>query len=179
MKFTTPDIASGGGILNLPETDAAGNPVYLVDEFGQLLLDWKGEPQLAYENARRVRFLLQPPSKAGPSKTVLVALYRQGEEGSGKPADIFMRRIKAASGNPYDFKNFLPGAQNLSSVEPTVMWQNPFDAEMPAKMIRWNWTPANLADSSAKNPYTDAIAHRGALSGDELIIGYSWTITSR
>ena len=64
----SPKIVAGGGIINLPETDAAGNPVYLVDEFGELLLDWKGDPQLAYENARRVRFITQPKSKAGPRR---------------------------------------------------------------------------------------------------------------
>jgi hypothetical protein len=176
FDLTQPDIAGGGGIVNLPETDAAGNPVYLVDEFGELLLDWKGEPQLAYENARRVRFVTQPKSKAGASKTVLVALYRQGEEGSGKPADIFMRRIKASpTGNPYTFDNFVPGAQNLSSVEPTEMWQNPLDLTKPNKMLRWGWSPANLADSSAKNPYDDSKAHRGTLNGDDLIVGYAWT----
>jgi len=176
FDFRSPDFASGGDILNLPETDAAGNPVYVVDEFGELLLDWKGEPQLAYENARRVRFITQPKSKAGASKTVLVALYRQGEEGKGKPADIFMRRAVASpTGNPYAFKNFVPGVQNVSSVEPTLMWQNPLDAEKPEKMLRWGWSPDNLNDSSAKNPYTDAKAQRGALSGDDLLIGYSWT----
>ncbi len=176
FDFANPQVVGGGGIVNLPETDEAGNPVYLVDEFGALLLDWKGEPQLAYENARRVRFVTQPKSKAGASKTVLVALYRQGEEGSGKPADIFMRRIKASStGNPYAFGNFVPGAQNLSSVEPTELWQNPFDSEAPVKMLRWGWSHDNLADSSARNPYTDSKAHRGALNGDELLIGYGWT----
>jgi hypothetical protein len=176
FDFTNPEIAGGGGIVNLPETDAAGNEVYLVDEFGDLLLDWKGEPQLAYENARRVRFVTQPKSKKGASGTVLVALYRQGEEGSGKPADIFMRRIVApSSGNPYAFGNFVNGAQNLSSVEPTVLWQNPFDPEAPVKMLRWAWEPFNLDDSSAQNPYTDARAHRGSLNGDELLIGYSLT----
>jgi hypothetical protein len=176
FDFRNPEVAAGGGIVNLPETDTAGNPVYLVDEFGDLLLDWKGEPQLAYENARRVRFVTQPKSKKGPSGTVLVAIYRQGEEGSGKPADIFMRRVKAsATGNPYAFANFVPGAQNLSSVESTVEFQDPFDPEKPVKMLRWAWTEDNLSDSSAKNPYTDARAHRGSLNGDELIIGYSWT----
>lgn len=176
FDFANPQVASGGGTLNLPETDAAGNPVYLVDEVGELLLDWKGEPQLAYENARRVRFVTQPKSKKGPSGTVLVALYRQGEEGKGKPADVFMRRVKAsATGNPYAFGNFVPGAQNLSSVGPTVEWQNPFDLEKPVKILRWGWSHDNLADSSAKNPHTDARAQRGSLNGDELIIGYSWT----
>jgi hypothetical protein len=171
-----PVTVAGGGIINLPETDADGNPVYLVDEFGELLLDWKGEPQLAYENARRVRFITQPKSKAGDSGTVLVTLYRQGEEGRGKPADIFMRRmVSLTSGNPYAFKNFLPGAKNVSSVTPTETFQDLFDAEKPIKMVRWAWTDANLEDSSAKNPFSDARAHRGALNGDDLIIGYTWT----
>jgi hypothetical protein len=171
-----PETVGGGGIINLPETDADGNPVYLVDEFGELLLDWKGDPQLAYENARRVRFITQPKSKAGSSGTVLVALYRQGEEGRGKPADIFMRRmVSLTKGNPYAFKNFVPGAQNVSSVEPTVTFQDPFDDTKPIKMLRWGWSDANLADSSATNPFSDARAHRGALNGDDLLIGYSWT----
>jgi hypothetical protein len=174
FDFANPEMIGSGGIINLPETDVAGNPVYLVDEFGELLLDWKGDPQLAYENARRVRFVSQPKSKKGASGTVLVALYRQGEEGSGKPADIFMRRmVSLTSGNPYAFENFVSGAQNLSSVEPTVEWQ--LDEESPMKMLRWAWSSANLADSSAKNPYTDSRAHRGTLNGDELMIGYSWT----
>jgi hypothetical protein len=178
FDFLNPETGAGGKIVNLPETDASGNPVYVVDEAGQLLLDWKGDPQLAYENARRVRFILQPKSKAGPSGTVLVALYRQGEEGKGKPADVFMRRVvapKTQSGNPYRFDNFVGGAQNLTSVTPTRMWQDPFDADKPNKMLRWSWNPGNLDDSSAKVPYTDAIAQRGALNGDELIIGFSWT----
>ena len=45
----------------------------------------------------------------------------------------------------------------------------------PVKMLRWGWSPANLADKSGTNPRDDARAHRGALNGDDLIIGYSWT----
>ena len=157
FDFAKPQVVGGGGILNLPETDAAGNPIYLVDEFGELLLDWKGDPQLAYENARRVRFVSQPKSKKGASGTILVALYRQGEEGKGKPADIFMRRVVASpTGNPYAFGNFVPGAQNLSSVEPTERWQDPFDADKPVKMLRWGWSSDNLADKSGKYARDDA-----------------------
>ena len=29
--------------MKLTETDADGNSVYVVDEFGDLLLDWKGD----------------------------------------------------------------------------------------------------------------------------------------
>ena len=177
-----PETVSGGAILNLPETDAAGNPVYVLNEDGTLMLDWKGEPILAYENARRVRFIPQPKSKMGDSGTVLVALYRQGEEGSGKPADVFMRRASVLKpdgsvkgGNPYDFANFKPGAQNVSSVTPTELFQDPFDAGKPEKMLRWSWSPANLDDKSGTNPRDDALADRGALEGDDLIIAYSWT----
>ena len=171
-----PKTVAGGGMINLPETDADGNIVYLVDEDGNDLLDWAGNQIPATENARRVRFITQPKSKEGASGTVLVTLYRQGEEGRGKPADIFMRRMKASpSGNPYAFGNFVSGAQNVSSVEPTEWFQDPFDAEKPNKMVRWAWSDENLADSSAKNPFSDARAHRGALNGDDLIIGYTWT----
>jgi hypothetical protein len=178
-----PEIVGSGGIINLPETrvndEGETVPVYLVDEFGELLLDWKGDPQLAYHNARRVRFITQPKSKTGKSGTVLVALYREGNEGRGKPADVFMRRIsidkKTDTGNPYMFSKFVPGAKNLSSVTPTVTFENPYDDTKPIKMLRWAWTHDNLDDSSAMNPFSDARAHRGALNGDDLIIGYSWT----
>ena len=112
----------------------------------------------------------------GDSGTVLVALYRQGEEGSGKPADVFLRRIVAPSkNNPYAFAAFVPGAQNVSSVTPTVTFQDPFDEEKPVKMLRWSWTPANLDDTSGAYARDDAMADRGALNGDDLIIAYSWT----
>jgi hypothetical protein len=167
---------AAGGIVNLPETDASGNVVYVKNEDGSLFLDWKGDKVLAYENARRVRFVPQPPSKLDKSeKTSVAILYRQGEEGSGKPADIFMRRIvRGDSGNPYAYGN-IQVAQNLSSVTPTTLFQDPYDPEAPVKMLRWGWTPANLNDKSATNPHTDARAHRGSLNGDELIIAYSWT----
>ena len=189
-----PVTVASGGMINQPEIklDEYGNPI--LDEFGNpipvyltedpalydgdppLLLDWKGDPIPATHNARRVRFVTQPKSKAGKSKTVLVALYREGEEGRGKPADVFMRRMVAPkSGNPYAYENFTPGARNLSSVEPTVTFQDPFDAEKPIKMLRWTWSEENLDDSSARNPFSDARAHRGALNGDDLLIGYTWT----
>lgn len=172
----SPETVAGGVIVNLPETDAAGNVVYVKNEDGTDFLDWKLERVLAYENARRVRFLIQPKGKVGKSGTILAIIYRQGEEGSGKPADIFMRSLKAAAeGNPYAPAGLVSGARNLTSVTPTVMFQDPFDADKPNKMLRWSWTPDNLADSSAKNPHTDARAHRGALSGDELLVAYTWT----
>ncbi len=195
--FNPVTVASGGMInqaeiklddFGNPILDESGNPipVYLTEDPAlydgdpPLLLDWKDEPIPATHNARRVRFVTQAKSKAGASKTVLVALYREGEEGRGKPADVFMRRMVAPkTGNPYAFENFTPGARNLSSVsvseEPNSAFQDPFDAEKPIKMLRWTWSEDNLNDSSARNPFTDSRAHRGALNGDDLLIGYTWT----
>lgn len=177
FKMFTPETVAAGGIVNLPETDENGNVVYVKNEDGSLFLDWKGDPVLAYENARRVRFVPQPPSKLTSGDMTSVAIiYRQGEEGSGKPADIFLRRaLNVSAAAPYAYANIQPGAQNLSSVEPTLMFEDPFDSEAPVKMLRWGWSPANLADSSARNPFTDARAHRGALNGNDLLIAYTWT----
>ncbi len=60
-----------------------------------LLLDWQDQPQLAYENARRPRFILQGKSAMGASKTPLLVLYKEGQEGQGRPSDIMLRRFKA------------------------------------------------------------------------------------
>ena len=181
FDFSNPEVVGSGDIINLPETDDEGNIVLLRNEDGSLYEDWEGNPVPATENARRIRFLSQPETSAKGSGLVLVALYRQGEEGGGKPADIFMRRMvlgqdsDTSNPNPYRFGNFTKGAQNLSSVTPTVLWTDPYDSDAPEKMLRWGWSSTNLNDKSAANPYTDARAHRGALSGDELIIGYIWT----
>jgi hypothetical protein len=48
---------------------------------------------LLYNNARRVRFVKQSLAAADESGTVLVALWREGAEGKGRPADIMMRRF--------------------------------------------------------------------------------------
>lgn len=174
FDFLNPDKVSGGTIANLPTG-------YLVDGEGNLILDWKGEPQLAYENARRPRMLPQPPTQAGPSNTVMVLLYKQGEEGKGRPSDIFMRRmVNPKDGkNPYAAKNFTAGAQNLSSVTPTEFWTNPSpdpDANGDGtKVVKFRQSSANLGDGSGTNPYEDARAHRGILRGDNLFVAYTYT----
>jgi hypothetical protein len=191
FDFASPERVSGGHIANLPATDENGTPLYLVDGDGILdegvevdelgrILDWQGLPQLAYENARRPRMLVQPAGQAGATGTVMVLLYKQGEDGKGRPSDIFMRRVvKSTSGNPYAFKNFVAGAQNISSVRPTQYWQNPNQDDQAkgegTKVVKFEQTEANLADLSSTNPYEDARAHRGILRGDDLFIAYTHT----
>lgn len=202
FDFTNPDRVSAGTILNLPETDAdgplyavvpdclgstvtydsEGNPVYtcIPNEFaGEPIVDWKGDPAYAYENARRPRFILQGKSGIGNSKTALIVLYKEGEDGHGRPSDIMARRCVAdAPGNPYSPGNFVDGVQNLSTVTPLETWINP-DRDPNAKgdgvkVCKWEQPEANLHLKSGVNPYEDARAHRGQIRGDFVIMGYSY-----
>jgi hypothetical protein len=74
--------------------------------------EWMPDPSLGLlqfrtEIARRVRFIMQSPGKMGASKTLGAIIYKQGQEGQGRPADVFIRRmVKSGTGNPYQFANF-------------------------------------------------------------------------
>ncbi len=186
FDFQTPDLCSGGNILNLQTSDDAGNLLWLEDEEGNPILDHFGEPIPAYQNARRVRFIIQGKSAIGPSKTVLIAVYKEGEQGMGYPSDIMLRRcVVEGNGNPYAFKWFKEDVkviQNMSSTTIDATWMDPEHdptAEDPqhdgTKVIKWHQTPDNLNDKSWTNPYEDARAHRGQIRGDNVVMGYIWT----
>jgi hypothetical protein len=91
------------------------------DGDGPLTGQWLPDPtkflQYRTEIARRARFLVQSPSKMGPSRSVGSIIYKQGQEGQGRPADVFIRRFvvptmvdgvkfNAKIHNPYMFENF-------------------------------------------------------------------------
>jgi len=62
--------------------------------------------QYRTEIARRARFLVQSPSKVGLTNSLGALIYKQGQEGQGRPADVFIRRfVKSGTGNPYKFEN--------------------------------------------------------------------------
>ncbi|MDY7092096.1 MAG: sialidase family protein [Acidobacteriota bacterium] len=50
------------------------------------------------ENCRRVRLISQSPAATGDADTTVVALWRQGAQNQGGPADILMRRAVGAFG---------------------------------------------------------------------------------
>ncbi len=95
-----------------------GQPVPLYFDYWQEGTDPETDPgewmpdetkflQYRTEIARRIRFIMQSPGKMGPSKTLGAMIYKQGQEGQGRPADVFIRRmVKSGSGNPYRFENF-------------------------------------------------------------------------
>ncbi len=194
FDWKQPDVVAGGTILN----QQARNPenpeelLYLVDEDGQQIPDYLGNPIPAYENARRPRFLVQGKEMAikgktvaGTPATVMVMVYKQGEDGRGGPSDIFLRRWvikKTPAGwsggpNPYVAANVLGDDTNVSAVTPTEFWDNPDqdDPDKGVKLIRWDQTAENLGDYSWTYPGDNAQAQRGYLRGDLLVLGYTWT----
>ena len=73
---------------------------------GEWLPDETKFLQYRTEIARRARFLMQSPGKMGDTKTLGAIIYKQGQEGQGRPADAFIRRfVKSGTGNPYKFEN--------------------------------------------------------------------------
>ena len=225
FDFQKPDLVSAGTIINLPqkaitvdETNFTytvdANISYVVDEAGneilvpQPVLDANGDPtgevadqvHINYENARRPRFIMQGKKAAvdSESNTIMMILYKEGEEGSGRPSDIMLRRVvvpDGQTGNPYRPENIVcntwesaengqtvcvDGAQNMSTVLPTVTTESQGEptAEDPygaVKVVQWVQTEETLAWPSGVNRFEDARAHRGAIMGDFVVMGYSYT----
>ena len=196
FDFQNPDLVSAGNILNLPERDASNNLLYLQEEDGTLILDYLGRPQLAYENARRPRFILQGKSAVGPSKTVMLIVYKEGQEGSGRPSDIMLRRVVSASpGNPYSFGNIVcdelkiadsglevcvDGTQNMSTVTPTVTTDSQGDPDQDdpygaVKVVEWKQTP----EISTINPGSIPTRMRAPIAARSAATSSSWATPTR
>ena len=147
------------------------------------------------ENARRIRLLTQPLS-AGD--TGIVFIYKQGDFSQGGPADIMLRR--AVGG--YDPVNLVPAIDTeITGIfgERCRAHVNNADADDigddelmddPLTDIRYPTlqTPAvNFSGTAAYNdepgtasnvetglnPFENALAHRGQLRGDTVLVGFS------
>jgi hypothetical protein len=184
------------GMVNDVDADDYGT-LYLTDESGDFLCDWDGTPLLAYENARRPRMLIQSKSAAIAGKdadekgTVMVMLYKMGEDGKGRPSDIFMTRWEVCAndkGNPYAVEYKSEDNFNISSVSigDTLENENRSDSSKGEGLKVLNWSQGdtddeslgtynNLDDDSWENPNDDARAHRGILRGDTLAIALDYT----
>ncbi|MDG6773836.1 choice-of-anchor O protein [Thiomicrorhabdus sp. ZW0627] len=123
------------------------------------------------ENARRVRFV--PQATPGTVSGLQMGIFwKEGKYDQGGPSDIVAR----LAFNGVDATNMQPvvdtncatsdyatastltnaAAVNLSSNTPTA-------------------TSANLSDTTETNKIENAMAHRGAIIGDDLYVGYSYT----
>lgn len=143
------------------------------------------------ENGRRVRILTQPLS-AGD--TGIVFIYKQGDFAQGGPSDIMLRRAVGGF-NP---EHIVPAID----IEPTGLLGDErcrahvnnqgvedllddpltdirFGTEhLPATnfsgTVEYLDPPGTAPDvETGLNPYEDALAHRGQMRGDQIIIGFS------
>jgi|GEM_PF-1456756 len=152
FEFDKPDLVSPGHIINLPALCAGLYPEWCDDPANVTCTCTPGEPVPLYfegedglpdptkflqyrtEIARRTRFIAQMNTRMGPSRTIAVILYKQGQEGQGRPADLFARRVvvpEGDTGNPYRYENIecpayldetwpaMPGYANNVWGEPT------------------------------------------------------------
>ncbi|MCC6506553.1 MAG: exo-alpha-sialidase, partial [Aquimonas sp.] len=128
------------------------------------------------ENARRVRFLTQEP----PNATQLVFIYKQGDYTQGGPSDIFLRR---ATGGlltpdslqpPVDAVNCTNSSNDDEDVLVTLADQPPALNFSGSNALKGGTGTAPDATSGA-NPIENALAHRGIMRGNTIIIGYSYT----
>jgi hypothetical protein len=200
FKLDQPDLVSAGNVLNLPALDDGGNliPIYYKDAAGAPTGHFR---QYKTEVARRVRFIAQPKGKMGSSRTVMLATYRQGREGGGKPSDVFVIRgvvptTDTKSDNPYRFENLMRYATGADTSDPGVMMHQRRHMNMSAatvesmdpvekagdgegntwnKVGKWKQYQGNMSEESFDNPYSDAKAHRGFIRGDKVVFGYSFT----
>ena len=188
-----PDLCSAGDIMNMPEAvvdangdpilDGDGNiqPVYLTDEFGQELLDFRGRPILAYENARRGRFLPQGVGavKLGGSRTSQLMVYKQGPEGAGRSSDILMQRWVVPAGvttlvgtatqpiphNPYCFADIV-GTRVYDERSEQWYW-----GQGPVNMS--SVTPRETTDSSGDPDQEDAYGAVKVINWDQTAANFS------
>ena len=141
------------------------------------------------ENSRRVRFVTQVnPATNGLRMGVF---WRQGHPVEGGPGDIMVRlgfkdsNVAGSTGlRPEDMVPAVDAANARESDYFTVLTNL---HNTPAYNISSNTTPwapvggtelaptNTLADTTDKNTYEDARAHRAAIRGEDFYIGYSYT----
>ncbi len=118
----TPDVIETD-LENPTCTCEAGQPVPLYFDYWQEGTDPDTDPgqwlpdedlflQYRTEIARRARFLVQSYGKIGDTRTAGAIIYKQGQEGQGRPADAFIRRFvvpeanfNPKADNPFAFEN--------------------------------------------------------------------------
>jgi len=125
---------------------------------------------LPEENARRVRFIVQPGPMMSESDVRIVWLYKQGDFDQGGPSDIMCR---VGSKDPADTMSTGFRPEDLNP---------PIDPDSTTRELAFNNTQGmNLSSSLGLDAhpeddmFEDARAHRGILRGDFMALGWSWT----
>jgi len=120
------------------------------------------------ENARRVRFV--PQATPGSSGLQMGIFWKEGKYDGGGPSDIVARLLR----NGVSHTNMQPAvAANCETsdyAESSVLVN-----EAALNLSSNTKTGGNLEDTTETNNIENALAHRGAIVGDDLYIGYTYT----
>ncbi|BCN94143.1 hypothetical protein THMIRHAM_19280 [Thiomicrorhabdus immobilis] len=120
------------------------------------------------ENARRVRFV--PQATPGSSGLQMGIFWKEGKYDQGGPSDIMVRLLK----NGVAYTNMVPAVAANCETSDYAVSSTLVNAQ--AINISSNTeTGGNLSDTTEANNAENALAHRGAIVGDDLYIGYSYT----
>lgn len=127
------------------------------------------------ENARRVRFLTQDLSNQVP----LLFIYKQGEFTQGGPSDIFLRRATGGQITPESLDPPVDAANCRSSIvtggDPLVDINQPPAINFSGSDALKGGTGTAPWAASGDNPIENALAHRGVMRADTIVVGYSYT----
>lgn len=136
------------------------------------------------ENSRRVRFVAQPTASTNGLR--MGVFWRQGLPTEGGPADIMARVGTTDNGtglspedmspavdpscrtSDYAIASTLTNEQGNNLSSNTVPW-SPLSCDVVPPLDPDN----NLSHTTSYNPYEDSRAHRGAIVGDDLFVGFS------
>lgn len=126
-------------------------------------------------NARRVRFFAQ--GTPGPnSGTKLFMFWKEGAYDGGGPSDIVARR---ATGFAYaDFMPALavPTATTQGDVPDGCLTREGAMANLPGMNLSTATLEGGDLDAATEdNAIENAVAHRGFIRGDQVVLGYSYT----
>ncbi|MEA3404721.1 MAG: choice-of-anchor O protein [Pseudomonadota bacterium] len=120
------------------------------------------------ENARRVRFI--PQATPGDSGLQMAIFWKEGQYDAGGPSDIVTRLLR--DGVSYD--KMSPAV--AANCETSVYAESSVLVNEPALNLSSNTkTGGNLEDTTETNNIENALAHRGAIVGDDVYIGYTYT----
>jgi hypothetical protein len=127
------------------------------------------------ENARRVRFLTQDLVNDVP----LLFIFKQGEFTQGGPSDIFMRRATGGQITPESLDPPVDAANCRSSIvtggNPLVDIEQPPALNLSGSDALKGGTGTAPGATSGANPIENALAHRGVMRGNTIVLGYSYT----
>ena len=120
------------------------------------------------ENARRVRFV--PQAIPGSSGLQMGIFWKEGKYDQGGPSDIMVRLLK----NGVAYTDMTPSvAANCETSDYAV--SSTLANTQAINISSSTETGGSLTDTTEANNAENALAHRGAIVGDDLYIGYSYT----